>query len=214
MSTGVMILGGSGGGKSTSLRNLDPNDCRLIQCIDKRLPFPNNDGWVKRDEAHPKGNVFVLNKASEIQQSMKNTTKPIVILDDFQAMMSDEFFRRVNEKGYDKFNDIGYDAWSTLRLANQLGEKQRVYILAHTEDSDDGGIKMKTIGKMVNDKMTPESYFTIVLRAMMREGKFVFSTKTNGKDTTKSPMGLFESDYIDNDLAAVDKRICEYWGIK
>lgn len=214
MSTGVLILGGSGGGKSTSLRNLKPDDVRLIQCIDKRLPFENNEGWVKRDEKNPKGNVLVLNKGAEIQNAMKNTAKPIIIIDDLQAMMTDEFFRRVNEKGYDKFNDIGFDAWSVIRMANQLGPEQRVYILAHTEEGDEGGVKMKTIGKMVQDKMTPESYFTTVLRAMMREGKYVFATHNSGKDTVKSPMGMFKEDFIENDLAAVDKRICEYWGIK
>lgn len=214
MSTATIILGASGSGKSTSLRNLNPDDCRLIACIDKRLPFENNEGWIKRDEAHPKGNVIVTNRADAIQQAMKSTQKPIIVLDDFQAMMTDEFFKRIDEKGYDKFNSIGYDAWSVLKLANQLGDNQRIYILAHTDESDDGSIKMKTIGKMVNEKMTPESYFTTVLRAMLREGKHVFATKTNGKDPVKSPMGMFKEDYIDNDLAAVDKRLCEYWGIK
>jgi len=214
MSTGVLILGGSGAGKSTSLRNLNPDDCRLIQCIEKRLPFENNEGWVKRDDAHPKGNVMVLNKAAEVKQAMTGTQKPIIIVDDFQAMMTDEFFRRINEKGYDKFNDIGYDAWSLLRLANQLAANQRVYILAHLEETDDGSAKMKTIGKMVNEKMTPESYFTTVLRASLREGKHVFATKTTGKDTVKTPMGMFKEEFIDNDLAEVDKRIVAYWGIK
>lgn len=214
MSAATIILGSSGSGKSTSLRNLDPEQCRLIACIDKPLPFEGNHGWVKRSEAAPKGNVIVANKADAIQQAMKGTQKPIIILDDFQAMMTDEFFRRIDEKGYDKFNTIGYDAWSVLKLANQLAANQRVYILAHTDEADDGTIKMKTIGKMVNDKMTPESYFTTVLRAMLREGKHVFSTKTNGKDPVKTPMGMFKEDFIDNDLAAVDKRICEYWGIK
>jgi hypothetical protein len=214
MSTGVIVLGGSGSGKSTSLRNLDPNQCRLIQCIEKKLPFPNNDGWVKRDDAHPKGNLIVASKAADIMQFMKGTEKPIIIVDDFQAMMTDEFFRRVTEKGYEKFTEIGYDAWAVLRLANALKPNQRVYVLAHTDEREDGTISMKTIGKMVNEKMTPESYFTVVLRTMYHDGKYLFSTRTNGRDPVKTPMGMFAEERIDNDLAAVDEAICKYWGIK
>lgn len=96
----------------------------------------------------------------------------------------------------------------------KLGEEIRVYVLSHTEETDGGRIKMKTIGKMLDDKITLEGMVTIVLRSIVQDRNFLFSTINNGSDTVKAPMGMFDSDLIDNDLAAVDAAICSYYDIQ
>ena len=90
---------------------------------------------------------------------------------------------------------------------------KRVYILAHTQNDDYGRTKIKTIGKMLDEKITLEGMFTICLRTHVKDDAYQFSTPNNGSDTVKSPMGLFEQDFIDNDLAAIDRIICDYYGI-
>lgn len=213
MSERILIIGGSGEGKSASLRNMVPDETLLIQAIDKRLPFENNTKWQKFDSATKKGNVFVTDNSANICQIMMNTKRKVIVLDDFQYVMADEFMRRSDERGYDKFTEIGRNAWNILTLAGQLAPDVRVYIMAHTDESESGRIKMKTIGKMLDEKITVEGMFTIVLRTVARDGQYMFSTQTNGKDPVKSPMGMFKEELIDNDLAAVDKRIIEYYGI-
>jgi hypothetical protein len=213
MSSGVLVIAESGQGKSASLRNLDPEKTLLVQAIEKRLPFPNAQHWQKFNEETKKGNVFVTDNAATIEQLMVNTKRKIIVLDDFQYVMANEFMRRSDEKGYDKFTEIGRHAWNILMKANQLAPDVRVYILAHADESDSGRTRMKTIGKMLNEKITVEGLFTIVLRAVVRDGEYLFQTHNSGNDTVKTPMGMFKEDLIDNDLAAVDRRICEYWGI-
>lgn len=209
MSTGVLILGESGSGKSASLRNLVAAECALIQCIPKRLPFPKAKGWDKR--------TFVTDKAPQIVNAMRKAaaagTKRIIV-DDFQYLMANEFMRRASEKGYEKFTEIGHSAWSVLNAAHELPEDVRVYVLSHTEQTDAGRTKMKTIGKMLDDKVTLEGLFTIVLRAIVSDNTHHFATRNSGSDTVKAPMGLFEEEFIDNDLAAVDRRITDYYDIQ
>jgi len=134
--------------------------------------------------------------------------------------MANEFMRRSAEKGYEKFTEIGRHAWDLFMSANNLAPGKRVYILAHSDiDDTSGRVRLKTIGKMLNEKITPEGLFTIVLRAQVRadeedlERRYVFSTQSNGFDTVKTPMGLFETTFVPNDLAMVDARICEYYNI-
>lgn len=208
MSTPVLVLGGSGEGKTASLRNMSPADTLLIQALPKPLPFEDNAGWKPVADG---GNVIVTDKSADILHIMNHTKRKIIVLDDFQYVMSDEFMRRSDEKGYDKFTEIGRNAWNILMLASQLAPDVRVYILAHTDVSETGRVKMKTIGKMLDEKITVEGMFTIVLRTIVRDNEYLFSTHNSGQDPVKSPMGMFKEDLIDNDLAAVDKRIQSYY---
>lgn len=210
MSVPVLVLGGSGEGKSASMRNFKPEDTLLIQAIAKPLPF-QNDAWKVFDGATKSGNIVVTDKSADITQLMQKTKRRIIVLDDFQYVMANEFMRRSEEKGYEKFTEIGRHAWNVCMLASQLDKDVRVYIMAHTETSDAGKVKIKTIGKMLDEKITVEGMFTIVLRAVVRDQDYLFATHNSGSDTTKSPMGMWKEDLIDNDLAAVDKRICEYY---
>lgn len=129
-------------------------------------------------------------------------------------MMANEYMRRTNERGFEKFTEIGLHAWQLLVDLAQLPDDIRVYVLSHVDESDSGQIKIKTIGKMLDEKITLEGMVTIVLRTHVDGERFCFATQNNGSDTTKSPMGLFESRMIDNDMAMVDAAICDYYEIK
>lgn len=212
MSTVTMILGESGTGKSASLRNLDPEQTLLIQAIKKPLPF-KAAGWKLATKDNPGGSILVRDQAAVIVGAMKKTQRKIIVLDDFQYVMANEFMRRSAEKGFDKFTEIGKNAWDILTEAARLPDDVRVYILSHVETNDSGRTKIKTIGKMLDEKITLEGMVTIVLRTVVQDGQYLFATRNNGSDTTKTPMGLFDQDLIDNDLAAVDTAIFHYYDL-
>lgn len=212
----VMILGESGTGKSTSMRNLNPERTLLIQTVRKPLPFRSKE-WKAWDGANKKGSIFVTDKWDSMITIFKRAPgygKDIVVIDDFQYLLANEFMRRTHEKGFDKFTEIGHHAWSVLMEAQDIGYDTRFYFLSHTQTDENGNTKAKTIGKLLDDKITIEGLFTIVLRTMKNDQGYFFSTQNNGSDTVKSPMGLFPNCPIENDLAMIDNEICEYYGIK
>lgn len=225
MSIATLILGESGTGKSTSLRNLEPSQVSIYQCTNKPLPF-RSANWkesifnyemlcqVKGENGMP----ITLSPAQTIIRFLTQSKKDILIIDDFQYLMSYEFMRGVGVKYskdevFDRYNWIGRNAWSVFDCAVNLPGHKRIYILAHTDTDEFGKTKIKTIGRMLDSKITLDGMVTICLRTHVADGKYHFSTQNNGSDTVKSPMGLFESDLIDNDLKAVDDAICDYWGI-
>jgi hypothetical protein len=217
MSIAAMILGQSGTGKTTSLRNLTPEDVLLIQAVKKPLPFRSKE-WVPCTKANPAGSILVTDNAQTIVGAMQRTSKPIIIIDDFQYILANEFMRRVldNETGnaaFAKYNEIARNAWDILMCAGKLADHTRVYILAHTQEDDSGRIKAKTIGKLLDEKITMEGLLTIVMRTAVINGQYLFSTQNNGSDTVKTPMGMFESEHIPNDLAEVDKAVCDYYSL-
>ena len=211
MSTVTMVLGESGTGKTTSLRNMNPAETLLIQAVKKPLPFRANN-WQRFDmAANQKGNIFQTDHPGEIIRLLQGTRRKVIVIDDFQYVMANEFMRRTSERGFDKFTEIGKNAWDILNAAASLPDDTRVYILSHVETTDQGRTKIKTIGKMLDEKITLEGMVTIVLRTLVRDGQYLFSTRNNGSDTVKTPMGLFDSEAIDNDLAAVDQAIHSYY---
>jgi hypothetical protein len=213
MSIASLILGNSGTGKSTSLRNLDPSKTLLIQCIKKPLPFKST-GWKVRITDKSEGNVFQTSDPAKIEKIMRNSPHEIIVIDDYQAVMVNELMSRSSEKGYDKFTDIGKNAWNIFNAAGDLAEHRRVYILSHTQTDDFGQIRMKTVGKLVDQHIVPEGFFTIVLRTEVINSNYRFSTQTNGQDCCKSPISLFDDYHIDNDLAFVDSKICNFYSIE
>ena len=211
MSVVTMVLGESGTGKSASLRNLTPAETLLIQAVKKPLPFRSSE-WKRFDkDTCPDGNIFITDIAEKIISLMQRTRRKVIVIDDFQYVMANEFMRRTDERGFDKFTEIGKNAWDILNAAAALPEDVRVYLLSHVETTESGRTKIKTIGKMLDEKITLEGMVTIVLRTAIRDGKYLFATRNNGSDTTKTPMGLFENDLIDNDLATVDDAIHNYY---
>lgn len=208
MSILTLILGESGTGKTSSLRHIDPTKTLLIQAVPKPLPF-RATGWRVRGPGTP-GNIYRTDDSDSICAALVNSKKPIVIIDDWQYILANEFMRRTNETGFQKFTDIGKSAWNILTTAASCGDKH-VYLLAHTDTADDGRVKVKTIGKLLDEKICVEGLVTICLRTAVRDGRYYFSTRNSGNDTVKSPIGLFDDHYIDNDLAAVDSAISAYY---
>lgn len=212
MSIATLVLGASGTGKSTSLRNLDPTKTLLIQCIKKPLPF-RAAGWKTRINLKAEGNVIQTSDPLLIEKLLRSSPHEVVVIDDYQAVMVNELLNRSSEKGYDKFTDIAKAAWNIFNAAGDLAAHRRVYILAHTQTDDFGQVRMKTVGRMVDNTLVPEGYFTIVLRTEVVNGTYKFSTQTNGQDCAKSPMGMFAERHVDNDLAAIDDVIQEFYSI-
>lgn len=215
MSIATMILGQSGTGKTASLRNFNPVDVLLIQAVKKPLPF-RAAGWVPCTKGNPTGAILACDCASTIVGAMQRTTKPIIIIDDFQYILANEFMRRVldqakGNEAFTKYNEIARNAWGILMCAGKLPDKTRVYILAHTQEDDSGRIKAKTIGKLLDEKITIEGLLTIVMRTAVINGQYLFSTQNSGLDTVKTPMGMFADQHIDNDLAEVDRIVCDYY---
>lgn len=209
MSIATMVLGESGTGKSTSMRNLAPSETLLIQTVKKPLPFRSNE-WKPVADG---GNVLVTDDCQRIMSAMQKTRRKVVVIDDYQYMIANEFMRRTSERGYDKFTEMALHAWQVAKLASELPDDVRVYILSHTDTKDDGTVKAKTIGKLLDEKITLEGLFSIVLRTGKNDGGYYFRTKNSGSDTVKTPLGLFDAETIDNDLKAVDSAICEYYEI-
>lgn len=168
---------------------------------------------------NPTGSIYCTDQSHNIVAAMNRTTKPIIVIDDFQYILANEFMRRVTDKevgnqAFAKYNEIARAAWDILMAASALPDYKRVYILAHTQTDDFGKTKMKTIGKLLDEKITPEGLLTIVMRSQVINEQYIFSTKNNGSDTVKTPIGLFEESQIDNDLQVIDLAIQEYYDLK
>ncbi|MEQ1318984.1 ATP-binding protein [Acinetobacter guillouiae] len=212
MSIATLILGQSGTGKSTSLRNLNPQHVLLIQVIKKPLPF-RSPNWTYITPDNKKGSILVSDNPKFIIDVINGSKRPIIIIDDFQYVMANEFMRRSTEKSFDKFTEIGRNAWDVFNAAINAHDHKRVYLLSHTEEDNQGKTKIKTIGKMLDEKITLEGMVTICLQTSVINEQYIFQTKNNGNSTVKAPMGLFEEDHLENDLNEVDMAICEYYNI-
>lgn len=210
----VLVLGESGTGKSASMRNL-PESIVIIQAVSKPLPFRSS--MTRRTKDNTSGAICVSDdyqRIIKIMNSAASSGRKIIIIDDFQYVMANEFMRRTQERGFDKFTEIASHAWQIIVAAQMLPDDVIVYFLSHVQSGDNGVIKAKTIGKMLDEKITVEGLFTVVLRTHVEDGSYMFSTQNNGSDTVKSPMGLFDKQYIENDLNEVTKLINEYWSLK
>lgn len=197
----ILILGESGTGKTTSLRNFKDDEIKLIKVINKNLPFRGHFS-----------DTVVSDNWNVIVDSIKKNDKKVIVIDDAQYIMSNEFFRRSKETGWDKYNDIGSNFYKVLHAADSLPEDTFVYVLSHTQQDDAGKEKIKTIGKMIDEKLTVEGLCTVVLKTVVVDGVYSFQTQNSGHDTCKSPVGMFNNYLIDNDLKMVDSIIREYWG--
>lgn len=197
----TMIYGQSGTGKSTSMRNFDPEKIAVINVSGKPLPF------------RTKMQTYNTDDYGKIMGAMQQTERKSIIIDDATYLMVGEFMRNAKTAGYQKYTDMAYNFNALLEFSAKLPDDKVIYFMGHSEQSDDGREHFKTIGKMLDNYVTVEGKFTIVLKTVVQDGKYMFSTHNSGQDTVKSPMGLFEADLIENDLAEVDKTIREYWGL-
>jgi len=202
MAIPVLILGDSGSGKSTSLRNFQSNEIGIINVSGKPLPFRSKLNTIKTDNY------------MTVETVMKKAKVKSIAIDDAQYLMANEFMHNAKVNGFQKFTDIALNFWTLVQLTiNELPDDMIVYFLSHLERDGDGREKMKTIGRMLDEKITVEGMFTIVLKSISHDGKYFFRTHTNGNDTVKSPMEMFSADEIENDLKMVDETIREYYNI-
>lgn len=208
-----MIMGESGSGKSTSIRNLDSKKTFVINVCGKPLPFK---GWKSNYIPMTKdsGNMVITDSSERIIKALEYVNKSrtevnAVIIDDFQYVMANEFMRRSSEKGFEKFTEIGRHAWDIINFARSLRDDLVVFITIHIDENDNGKQKPKTIGKLLDDKICLEGMFSIVLKAVCSDGQYKFITQSTGNDVSKSPMGMFPLE-IENDMQIVIDSIKKY----
>ena len=200
MGVPVLILGESGSGKSCSLRNFDPENIGIFNVASKPLPFRKKMRMLNDAKYQDIMAVLVQNKSK------------CYIIDDAQYLMAFSLFDRVNEVGYKKFTDVAVDFYNLVQTVIKLTTPDTiVYFLQHIERDESGRIKAKTAGKMLDSQLTLEGMFSIVLLCETKDKEHYFITQSDGTNTAKSPMQMFDSLKIDNDLAAVDKTIRKYY---
>lgn len=199
----VMIFGESGSGKSTSLRNFKAGEVSVINVSKKPMPFKNN------------GITMVnTNDYQQITGLLLQGKNKSVVIDDATYLLVDEFMRTAKVAGFQKFTDMAVNFYKLIQLViDKLPPEKIVYFLGHVDRDNNGNERFKTIGKLLDEKVTLEGLFTIVLKTEVSDRQYKFVTQTNGTDTVKSPMGMFEELRIDNDLQFVDKKIREFYGI-
>jgi hypothetical protein len=222
----IAIVGGSGTGKSSSygeipelgIKGLNPKETVIINVAGKDLPFR---GWKKQYDGKISegGNYLESSDAKVVCDSIKyisDNRKEIksILIDDAQYILAFEFMRRAKEAGYGKFADIGVNTAKITEAARATRSDLKVYFLWHPEPSGDS-FKMKTVGKMVDDYLTLEGLFTVILYTKVEKGtdnkmKYQFVTNNDGQYPAKSPIGLFKELYIPNDLGLVSSTIDEF----
>lgn len=195
----VLIVGESGSGKSTSLRNFDPSEIGVFNVASKPLPFRKK--------------LPLMNGASyeAIAKSLSSPKLNKYVIDDSQYLLCFELFRTVNDVGYQKFTNMALNFYNLIQfIIYKTPPNVIVYFLHHAETTADGKVKAKTIGKMLDEKLTVEGLFSIVLHCQNDGITHKFITQSDGKTTAKSPMDMFELE-MDNDLKLVDTKIREYY---
>lgn len=203
MGIAVLILGASGTGKSTSLRNFKKGEIGIFNVASKPLPFRSNG-------------LDVVNSTNyeQIKASLRRNSLKAYAIDDSQYLMVFEEFNRAKESGYGKFTDMAQNFYQLVQTAiRDTTDDTVVYFLHHTEVDETGRIKAKTVGKMIDSKLTLEGLFPVVLLTGTDGTNYWFETQSDGYTTTKSPLGMFPEKRIENDLKAVDAAIRDYWGL-
>ena len=218
MSNTSLIIGESGTGKSTSISNLNPLETFIINVLDKPLPFR---GYKKnyiaiKDWNDIVGNYYASEEFAKIINCIKmvNQKRPEIknlVIDDWQYTMCNEFMRRATENGFTKFTEIGQHAWSIIKALTDCREDLYCFVLSHSDTDTNGKYKCKSIGKMLDEKITIEGMFTTVLHTQIMDGAYRFLTQNDGSHIAKSPQGMFEDKYIGNDLAFVKSKMNDYY---
>ena len=206
MAVPVLIIGKSGSGKSTSMRNCINNDnWNLIKVINKPLPFKGKISSACTDDY------------KMIMAGLTKSQAANIVIDDAGYLITNMFMKGHSTTGggnsvFELYNKIGDNFWGLVTfITDRLPEEKIVYMMMHEEQNDFGAIKAKTIGKLLDDKVCVEGMFTIVLRCIEENGKHLFVTQSADGAISKSPMGMFENLTIDNDLLTVEKAIRGYY---
>lgn len=195
----VLILGASGSGKSTSMRNFEPDEVGIFNVAGKPLPFRKK--IPKLDNA----------TYQSINKVLSNPKLKKYVIDDSQYLMAFESFDHAKETGYAKFTNMALNFKNLIDyVIKSTPGDVIVYFLHHTETDESGKLKAKTLGKMLDNQLTVEGLFSIVLLCNAEGQEHFFITNSDGTNPAKSPMEMFEQKII-NDLKFVDTTIREYW---
>lgn len=201
----VLIMGESGTGKSTSLRNCDPATTAVVNPVGKPLPFKNHFELLN--------NVTDASKITQYMKEQAASGKKLLVVDDFQYILAVPYMNRIKETGWDKYNDFGANYFEIIDVCKNLPDDVVVAYMTHLETLDNGLTTVKLIGKLLREKITIEGLFTVVLRTGVNEGKYYFYTQNSGKDTVKSPLGMFPAYAIDNDLNYVADKMRNFYEV-
>ena len=195
----VLLIGASGTGKSTSLRNFTKDEVAVINVLGKPLPF-------KSDIKAPK-----IDDYANILSQIKMTKKKTIVIDDANYLITNEFMSKSSIKGFDKYNEMGNNFFNLINGIKNIEGGKTVYLIMHEDTDENGNVKPKTIGKLLDDKVNIQGMFTVCIRSMFDNGNYIFRLKTNGQDCVKTPFGMFENDTMENDLKEFDKVVRDYY---
>ena len=195
----VLLIGQSGSGKSTSLRNFKGEEVAVINVLGKPLPFKSDIKAGKCDDY------------ATILKAIQSTPKKTIVIDDSNYLITSEFMNKSSIKGYDKYNELANNFWNLINGIKNIEGGKTVYLIMHEDCDENGNVKPKTIGKLLDDKVNIQGMFTICIRSMYENGQYIFRLKTNGQDCVKTPFGMFEEEFMENDLKAFDKVVREYY---
>jgi len=211
----VLIIGKSGSGKTRSIKNFRKEEISFVNPLKKALPFKTDIG-----------EGYVTSDYNQIFNFCKKTPKKTIVIDDATYLMTREYLAKASQVGYNKFTEICLNFTGLIegiwdKNGNKIKEGLKdldndkiIYILMHEEKNDAGDVAPKTIGKMLDSMVCIEGLFTIVLRAMIKNGKHVFVTQSDGYDVVKTPEEMFSENEIENDLKKVDDIIRDFYNIK
>lgn len=195
----VLLIGQSGSGKSTSLRNFKGDEVAVVNVLGKPLPFKSDIKAGKCDDY------------ATILKAIANTPKKTIVIDDANYLITNEFMNKSSVKGFDKYNEMGNNFFNLINGIKNIQGGKTVYLIMHEDTDENGNVKPKTIGKLLDDKVNIQGMFTICIRSMFDNGNYIFRLKTNGQDCVKTPFGMFENDSMENDLKAFDEVVREYY---
>ena len=195
----VLLIGQSGSGKSTSLRNFKGEEVAVVNVLGKPLPFKSDIKAGKCDDY------------AKILNAIAHTDKKTIVIDDANYLITNEFMNKSSVKGFDKYNEMGNNFFNLINGIKNIEGGKTVYLIMHEDTDENGNVKPKTIGKLLDDKVNIQGMFTICIRAMFDNGNYIFRLKTNGQDCVKTPFGMFESDTMENDLKEFDRVVREYY---
>lgn len=200
----VFVVGKSGSGKSTSLRNFKADEVGILNVMGKPLPFRNGAGLVTMD----------VEGYSDTMAAIKSGKRKCWVVDDAGYLMQNENFARARESGYGKFTEMAQHFQGLVNAAARETPADCItYFMMHPEDDGKGGEKIKTVGRMLDEKFCLEGASPLVVDCEVRDGEHVFVTKNDGANLAKAPMGMLP-DVMPNDLFELDRAAREYWGME
>ena len=197
----VLLIGKSGSGKSASMRNFKKDEIAIVNVLGKPLPFKNDLNAPKCDNYQT-----ILN-------SIEKTEKKTIVIDDANYLITTEFMSKSTIKGFDKYNELANNFWNLIQGIKNIKGGKTVFLIMHEDTDDDGNVKPKTIGKLLDDKVNIQGMFTVCIRSMYENGNYIFRLKNNGQDCVKTPIGMFDSEEMENDLKKVDEIIRDYYDL-